>query len=393
MFKFYCRKSLLYLIIFQVIYYIRTIEVILMDKYLSFNAPIILTTLMSLGEIFGGLIAYLFVGKSFKKGKNSDYFGIKLITNKLGNTRVDNWPKIILLIFFAGFFDFIEFVMLNSFVFKINNFSMTINQRYSNIQTISTSLLCTYALRFKIGKHQIFSIICMSILFVFQIILEIIYSIEYKDFFIVLFINILNLILVSFTDIIEKYLGDVNFSNPFGIIMGEGIFIFIMNSIYSIWNNPFAQILQLYETFNIEKFILLILLLFLFMILSAIVNLYKIHCNIFLSPVKRAFSDYLVNPFFIIYFFFFENDFTNKKGEQSITFFILYEIMSIISLFIGFIYNEYIILLCFGLEHDTIYEIDKRANDSLKETVDNDDDSKYDDYTINGDVEFDDIKG
>ena len=81
---------------------------------------------------------------------------------------------------------------------------MTINQRYSCIQTISTSLLCTYGLRFKIGKHQIFSIICMSILLVFQIILEIIYSIEYKDFFIVFFINILNLILVSFTDTIEK---------------------------------------------------------------------------------------------------------------------------------------------------------------------------------------------
>ena len=79
MFKFYCRKSLLYLIIFQVIFYIRTIEVIFMDKYLSFNTPIILTSLMSLGEIFGGLFAYLFVGKSFKKGKKSDYFGIKLL--------------------------------------------------------------------------------------------------------------------------------------------------------------------------------------------------------------------------------------------------------------------------------------------------------------------------
>ena len=271
---------------------------------------------------------------------------------------------------------------------------MTINQRYSCIQTISTSLLCTYGLRFKIGKHQIFSIICMSILLVFQIILEIIYSIEYKDFFIVFFINILNLILVSFTDTIEKYLGDSNFSNPFGIIMGEGIFIFIMNSIYSIWKNPFVQLQKLYEIFNVEKFILLILCLFLFMILSAIVNLYKIHCNIFLSPVKRAFSDYLVNPLFIIYFFFFENDFTNKEGEQSIIFFILNEIMSFISLFLGFVYNEYIILLCFGLEHDTIYEIDKRANDSLKETEYNDeDDSKFDDYTINGDVEFDDIKG
>ena len=273
--------------------------------------------------------------------------------------------------------------MLNSFIYKANNFSMTINQRYSNIQTITTSLLCTYALKFKIGKHQIFSNICMGILLVIQIILEVVYSIEYKDFFITFFVNILNLILVSFIDTTEKYLGDANFSNFYGIIMGEGIFIFIMNSIYSIWKNPFAQIQQLYKDYNTGKFILLIILLLLFMILSAIVNLYKIHCNIFLSPVKRAFSDYLVNPFFIIYFFFFKNDFTNKEGQQSILFFVVNEIISLISLFLGFVYNEYIILLCFGLEHDTIYDIEKRACDSLKESVDNDDDSKFDDYTIN----------
>ena len=383
MIKFYCRKSLLYLIIFQVIYYIRTIEAVLLDNYLSFNDPILLTFLMALGEIFGGLFAYLFVNKSFKKNKKSDYLGIKLIVNKSNKVRVDNWPKIILLIFFAAFFDYVEFVMLNSFIYKANNFSMTINQRYSNIQTITTSLLCTYALKFKIGKHQIFSNICMSILLVIQIILEVVYSIEYKDFFITFFVNILNLILVSFIDTTEKYLGDANFSNFYGIIMGEGIFIFIMNSIYSIWKNPFAQIQQLYKDYNTGKFILLILLLLLFMILSAIVNLYKIHCNIFLSPVKRAFSDYLVNPFFIIYFFFFKNDFTNKEGQQSILFFVVNEIISLISLFLGFVYNEYIILLCFGLEHDTIYDIEKRACDSLKESLDNDDDSKFDDYTIN----------
>ena len=38
-------------------------------------------------------------------------------------------------------------------------------------------------------------------------------------------------------NIIEKYLGDNDFTIPYMITMGEGIFVFIMNLIYSISQN------------------------------------------------------------------------------------------------------------------------------------------------------------
>ena len=49
------------------------------------------------------------------------------------------------------------------------------------------------------------------------------------------------------------------------------------------------------------------------------------------------------------------------KGGQSISFLLLNEFMSIIFIFLGFVYNEYIILLFWGLEHDTRYGIHKRS--------------------------------
>ena len=81
------------------------------------------------------------------------YFGIKLVKNKLKNVRTDEWTKIIILTFLAAVFDFIEFIILNSFLFGINNFSVSINERYSSVQTITSSLLCIYGLNFKFGRY------------------------------------------------------------------------------------------------------------------------------------------------------------------------------------------------------------------------------------------------
>ena len=266
----------------------------------------------------------------------------------------------------------------------MKNFSMTISKRYYSIMVITSSLLCKYTLNFKIGRHQIFSLIGNGVVLVFQSLIEISYSIEFGDFFKVFLLAIFNLFFVSFTDVIEKYLGDTNFYNPYGIIMGEGIFVFIMNSFYSIGKNVFGQINQLYENFNGGKFVLLIFLLFLYILLSAIINIYKIHCNIFLSPIKRAFSNYLSTPFLIIYYFFFEGDFKNKKGAQNVTIFVLSEIILFLYLFLGFVYNEYIILSCFNLEHDTNYGIFRRASsDYLKDEIDNDEEEFiYNGYKI-----------
>ena len=124
-------------------------------------------------------------------------------------------------------------------------------------------------------------------------------------------------------------------------------------------------------------------MLFLYLFLTICLNVYKIHCNVFLSPVARTLTDYLFNPVYLIFSFFFENDFT-YKGKQNITFFLLNEFMSFVIIFLGFVYNEYIILFCFGLETNTIYYLDIKKN-LITESIDDDDNSDDSDDVSEGD--------
>ena len=387
--KFSFRKSLVYLSIYKIIYYIRSIEITLTNQFLSFNSPILQTFLMAIGEIVGGISVYFFIHNAFKKHKKTKYFGIQIIKNKF-KRRHDRWPKIILLIFFATFFDFEEFYILNSVLSKIKNISPSISHRFSMIKTIVASLSCTYCLGFKIGRHQKFILIALSIAFVINFLMEFVYSIECDKFFGAFFLNILYLIFITLLDIVERYLGDVDFSNPYGVLAAEGCILLGITSFYAIGKDPFGQMKKLYEEYEASKFLLLIFLLVLYIILSACLNAYKIHCNVFLSPVARTLTDYLFNPIYLIYSYYVENDFI-YKGEHNISFLLLNELMSIIFIFLGFVYNEYIILICCGLEHDTRYGIYKRStlldvsNDrnSLDEEEDLNDDENNEDNNNN----------
>ena len=78
--------------------------------------------------------------------------------------------------------------------------------------------------------------------------------------------------------------------------------------------------------------------------------------------MTRSLIDYLMCPIFNIYYFIDENDFQNDYF-----FFFASELLSLIIVFFGCVYNEYIILFCFGLEHNTKDEIYERAifNDNI----------------------------
>ena len=91
--------------------------------------------------------------------------------------------------------------------------------------------------------------------------------------------------------------------------MTEGIFELIMAIFYSINNDPFKEIRNQYQQNSVEKFILLIFLLFLYLLASSVLNVYKIYCNVIYTPMARSFMDYFLNPFFCIYYFIWENDF------------------------------------------------------------------------------------
>ena len=156
-----------------------------------------------------------------------------------------------------------------------------------------------FCIKIQMGKHQKCTLIAISIVLVLYLAMETSFNTEYDKFFKVFFLNILNLLFITFMDVIERYLGDYDFTNPFGILAGEGFVIFILTAFYSIGKNLFGQLKQFYEELETGKYILLIFGLFLYMLLSAGLNIYKIHCNVFFSPVARTLTDYLFNPVFL----------------------------------------------------------------------------------------------
>ena len=136
--------------------------------------------------------------------------------------------------------------------------------------------------------------------------------------------------------------------NPFKVLMFEGICELVMSVFLSIGQEPFKEIINLYKETSIWNFILLIFFFLIHLLLSVLVNAYKVYCNVIYTPMARSLIDYLMNPFFNIYYFFTENDF---NGDY--IYFIISEIICLVVDFFGCIYNEYIILYCCGLEHET----------------------------------------
>ena len=82
------------------------------------------------------------------------------------------------------------------------------------------------------------------------------------------------------------------------------------------------------------------------------------------SPMVITLSDYFLNPIYIVINFF-TDDFKSKEG-QNIFYFVINLFLSSITAFCTCIYNEFIVLFCFGLEKDTHDQITKR---SLKEEI------------------------
>ena len=373
MIKIAIRRNLIYIMYLFIYYYLRRVEKTIIEHFYPFKDSLIFTLLMHLGEFFGGLSIYLYQRAFLKKGKNINNndserfktFGVKIIHSKaMQMNQADGSIKIVLLMFFGAFFDFIEYVILSFFIPKIAKMSPTADIRLAGIITISSSLIFTFALKLKIGMHQFYSLIMIGICLVLINIIEFIYQRKVESFeklLIAYILTYISFIFTTFTDVIEKYLNEFNFLNPMLILTVEASFGILLVGIYSISKNPFQEIIKYHEELDTGNFILLIFLLFLFFVLSAGINVYKILSNVLYTPMAKTVSLYVLNPFLIIYSFFYDNDFL-YEGEPNTVYLILNVILAFIIDFFGCVYNEFFILYCFGLEYETHYEISKRSN-------------------------------
>ena len=372
------RNNLFYPLMLIIFTSSRKILSLVMKNISNFDNSLILTLIMFFSEFIFGLILYIRQFNFGEKKKEKTLMGIELIYEPIEITHPDSDFKIILLIFFATFFDFIEFILKTYYLPKkiqISNIniSSSLDIRLNNLIAIFLALFCFCLLKFPILRHQIFSLIIISICLIIIILFEY-YVINKNEENLLLFTFILCLILldcffISLKDIITKYLLEYNYINIFKLVMLEGLVGFIISTIYSlilhfiIKQNIFEEILE----FN-KKIYFLIVFLILYFILSGFKNSYRTATIYLFSPMTRIFTDSFIDPALIIYNYFKEDDF-QINHNRNLYYFITNLIISVIIVFCGLIYNEILVLFCCSLERDTYCEVSKRAK-HLEQSID-----------------------
>ena len=328
------RRNLLYVIYLMVYYFLRKVDLIIISEKFKFNESLIFTFLMLFGEFVAGFAIYIYQRYFFKKRPNkaSTYLGIELLQNDIILTRPDNILKILLLIFFCAYFDFVQFVILTFFMPKFSALSPTAESRFGGGIIIVGALICYYTLKFKILKHQNYSLLIIAICLIIITILEIIFQgkgVPFGNFFIAYLLLLGYIVLVPFTDVIEKYLIETDSMNPFLILGIESIFGLILAGIYSEGENPFKDLPRIYRECSGGEFALFIFLLFLYFALSGALNAYKILINGIFSPMVKTLSIYILNPIIYTYYFIIGYDFLSE-GERNWFYFIANIIIAII---------------------------------------------------------------
>jgi hypothetical protein len=216
--------------------------------------------------------------------------------------------------------------------------SPTADLRLNGMSTISSCILFIYALKLKIGRHQFFSLVIIGICLILTNTIELVYQVNdtlVQNILLSYLFTYFSIILMAFTDLIEKYLTYFNFLEPMLILVIESIFEIIFISFNSdFWANPFNEINELYIDLGLGKFIFFIFLLFFYFALCAGINVLRIFCVVFYSPMYKSIATYILNPVMIIFSFFFENDFL-YEGKQNVLYLILNIIISIVILFFG----------------------------------------------------------
>ena len=369
MIKFGRRHNLIYAMMFVIFNFLRKIDFIIMKNYIDFQGSLLLTSVMFIADFISGLIIYIYNLKYLREKKTSKFMGIELITAPSNIIAPDSNIKMILLLFMASYVDFTEYVLSSYYIPKsYTDVSKSLEWRLKSIIICTSAFFSYFFLKFEIFKHQIITIIITLISLISVIITEIIVYTkegEYESKYIlkVLFLMLVDHIFNSSLDVIEKYLLEYDYMNPYQMLMFEGIFGIILSLLFSILHDPFNEFRDISNE-STSKFNWLIVCIIFYFLLSGGRNVYRVATNKLYSPTHKALLDYILVPILITYYYIGDDDFTIQKEEEDKSIFYYFFINLIISFIVvicGLIYNELIIIFFCGLEYDTHYEVSKRA--------------------------------
>ena len=370
LFKFAFRRNLIYPLQLIIWHYLRKVTVDLIDYYYKFENSLSYTPIVFFGEIVGGLTFYLFQKLSFKRKsaeKDPYFMSIKLIQDKAENALApaDNYFKIAFLIFVTAYIDLAQFLYWAINIPKFVNVSKTLISRLSCLSTIAVAIFYICVLKTSIYKHQKFSLIVMGICFLITFGTEYLFHktdifLSYGGLSIALILVLFKHILAPIIDLLEKYLFEYDHMNPFLVLMFEGIVGFSLSFLFYITPNYLDDIyLVLNERKGWDLFRFIFLVIF-YIICSALRNAFKMVTIKLYSPITRTLSDNVLTPLYLIVYFIIGVDFEGKKNMKYF-YFIVNLILSLIVSFSSFIYSEFIVLFCLGLETNTHDQVVQRA--------------------------------
>ena len=363
--RFTWRHNLIYPIQVLIWTFFRYVDIVLLEKIFNFSTTFLFTLLMFLGQFFTSLILY-FYQKSFLEKKAHKKSKKVLLYSKNEMKNPDSTIKLLLLIFFVSYFDFIQFLLYTVYIPKFQNFSGSLELRLGGILTILTAILCYYLLKFPIYKHQIFSIIIISICLFITIITEIFFQLANISqnfgkfgikFLYIIFVHFFN----TFFNITEKYILEYNYMHYFKVLILESVFGLLIILGYSFWDYSYiTELIQIYSEYSGSKLALFILLLVIYMIVCGGRNSFRIITNKLYSPMAISLIDYFLNPIYFTYYYI-NGDFVSGE-DQNLAYFLINFFLSIFISLCGCIYNEIFIVFLCGLESETHDQISYRSN-------------------------------
>ena len=377
MIKIAKRHNIIYIVQLIVWSYLRVLVKNLLGYFYDFKVTSLFCILMFFGEFTSGSIVYKYQSKFLRrneienlelikamKRKNSDFEKYQHQTNKV---------KVFTLLFLATFFDFVEFILTTFYINKYVYISSSLDSRCYSFLVICNSFTYQYLLKFKIFKHQKFSLIIILSCLLLTIASEYGFQIvntffTYGDFTIVLLLILVEYFFLAMMDTIDKYLLEFESVDPFLIIMTEGGIGVIFGKIFFFVESPIDGLKAVYNSCSSStSFGLFIFLLFLFYICCCLRTSFRIMVNKLYSPIVLTLSDYLLNPLYLIYKYF-DGDF-QSKNDLNILYFIINFILSSLTLFSTLIFNEFIVLFCCGLERNTHDQITIRSIEEIEMNI------------------------
>jgi len=365
MIKLGIRKNMAYPFMYMLLIIIQRVIRILLDTLIKKDIFIILTLINFFSDFFFGALFLCLQKEANNSGNQKIILGVNIIHNQKENgpTLKDSKFKIYILIFFGSYFSFISSLLTKLFDIFITDKNMLQNIKMRGLEIIFSTLLCYLTLRIKIYRHHKFSLLVIIICLITITGLEIIlFHDKYDASELKIYYLILIFVSISYPlfDTIEKYLLEFDFINPFFLLIIEGpIEISLMSTSFllSLPLNEITVIKNILKGNNIYTYIL-ILLLFLYFIISGFKNIYGIYTIKLYSPMVRALADSIKDPLLLVYHLFL-ND--NKDIKLDSFFFWINLLISLIVIFFSFVFNEFLILYFCQLEHETFLEIRKRS--------------------------------